>query len=209
MDFEESDEIGRKGSDLRHLLDGGTTSGNLNKIGGNKGLAKLVEDDGELSLELLAVLVGTIHSVTARKSLSGRGLVVGVVSGSSKGELAEVLEEVLLAFFEVEGELSGLLDHLLLRRDEDAGNLESVVGDELVEDKHDAIVLELRQHLSGAGKVSEGDDLGGVDRSQDTNVQSGLLLESLIQSKIRGSYTMGQSGCKATKSGAKWARGHK
>lgn len=142
-------------------------------------MTELVEDDGELKLEFLAVLVSTIHSVTAREGLGGSGLVVGVVSSRGEGELGEVLEEVLLAFFEIEGQLTGLGGHGLLRGDEEARDLEGVVGDELVVDEHDAVVLSLGEHLTDTSEIDEGDSLTRVEGADDTNVQSGLLLQGL------------------------------
>ena len=162
---------------LRHLLDGSGTSGDLNKISGDEGLTELVVDDGELGSELLAVLVGTVHGVTAGEGLSGSALEVGVVDGGSEGELVEVLEELILAFFEVEGDRSCVGGDDLGGGQEHLGDLEGVVGDQLVEDEHDTIVLILGDELSNAGEVVKVGDLSGVGRGDDAGRKHGLLLE--------------------------------
>lgn len=165
---------------LAHLFDGSGTSSDLNKIGSNEGLTELVEHNGELELEFFAVLVGTVHGVTTGQALSGGTLIVGVVDGRSQSELVEVLEEVVLAFFVVIRDVVGLGQNLLGMRDEHLVHLECVVGNKLVEDKHDTIVVHLSDQLGAAGEIVEVGHLAGVRRREHTRVKSRLLFQGLL-----------------------------
>lgn len=145
-------------------------------------MTKLVEDDRELELKFLAVLVRTIHSVTARQGLRGGRLVVGVVEGGSQGELVEVLEKFLVTFFIIEGHIRrGGLQHGLVRGEEHSRDLESVVRDHLVEHEHHTIVLSLREQLTGTAEIQKVGSLTRMSRGDDAGVDTNTLLQSLFR----------------------------
>lgn len=162
-----------------HFFYGNSTDSNLNELSGDDRLSELVEDDVKLLFQLLTVLGGVIHSVTAREGLGGVVLPNAVVQSSSKLVLVEVAEELVLVLIIVVVDVLGVVNQVLTGGDAEGGKVEDVHVNELVEDDVDFIVVLLGNTLGGRGNLAVAEDTTGVGRAENLVVITRALLKSL------------------------------
>lgn len=139
-------------------LKSGGTGDDVDEVVGDGGLSTAVVDHVEVGDHVAGVLGGVVHGVALGVDLGGVSLDEGGVDGVGKGELGEVLGDVVLLLVELE--LGGVAERVFGEDLDDVG-LEGEGRDVLVVDEVDLVELDagLDDLVCDGGCVGEGGDV--------------------------------------------------